>query len=220
MEQRIAADARQPREIRLYLIAPDTVEPELAEALDAALRVGDVAAVLFPAEFEGRGALISAAQKAEAAVLTSPESQEPGIDGVHVDGDETKFQTLRRAMPDAIVGIGGVSRRHDGMAAGEAGADYVAIGRLTDGAQPLDMGTRRELLEWWQAMMTVPCVARADTEAEALKLAEAGADFIAFAPSLWTTGAGAGTVERLRQRFEDIARAEVAAVVKAEAAAE
>ena len=194
----------EARPIRIYLIAPDGAADAPGHALKAAAEAGDIAALLIPAPIANAPALIAAAQKADIAVIAVDGVPVDGVDGVHVDGDFSRFAVLRRTMADAIVGIGGLARRDDGMTVAEAGADYVAFGRLASGDAPLPLDTREGLLSWWQAVMTVPCVARAETEDEALALAEAGADFVALAPDLWTGPDGADRVARLTVQFAEI----------------
>lgn len=194
----------EPREIRLYLIAPDAAAAETGARLTAAIEAGDVAALLFPAECDGADALAAAAQAEGIAVIANDGVTIANADGFHVDGDLTRFAVLRQTNDDAIIGFGGVSKRDDGMTAAEAGADYIVAGRLTSGEAPLPLEDRGGLLSWWQAVMTVPCVARAETEAEAIHLAEAGADFVALAPALWTAADATPLLNRLTERFAEI----------------
>jgi thiamine-phosphate pyrophosphorylase len=64
------------------------------------------------------------------------------------------------------------------MLAGEAGADYVAF----EG----DEAELKDLLNWWQALMTLPCVALGGVTLDnAAALARAGADFLALEHPLW-----------------------------------
>ena len=61
--------------------------------------------------------------------------------------------------PDAIIGAFCGDSRHDGMTAGELGADYVSFGPVG----PTGLGDGRlaalELFQWWSEMIEVPCVA-------------------------------------------------------------
>ena len=51
-----------------------------------------------------------------------------GADGAHLTGIEALEEALPSLKPDRIAGVGGLPTRHDSMAAGEAGADYVLFG--------------------------------------------------------------------------------------------
>jgi len=83
-----------------------------------------------------------------------------GLDGVHLtDGARTVRHARKELGRDAIVGAFCRSSRHDGMTAGEAGADYVAFGPL--GQTPLGDGAvvDFDLFEFWSAAIEVPVVA-------------------------------------------------------------
>lgn len=203
----MTATENQARDIRIYLIAPEIGDAALAERLAAATAVCDVAALLLPASYGDTTTLAAKAQRTGIATLTAGDTLD-GFDGAHIDGDLTQFAIRRRTHPDAIVGFGGVSRRDDGMTAGEAGADYVAVGRLIPNGPALPLDTRIDLLSWWQAVMTVPCVSRAENIFEAEALAEAGADFVALAPSLWTAPEATEGLESLSRRLAEIAASE------------
>ncbi len=80
-----------------------------------------------------------------------------GLDGVHLPDGARNVRKARKDLgADAIVGAFCGSTRHEGLSAGEAGADYVAFGPL--GNTPLGAGTRAEhdLFAWWSEMIEVP----------------------------------------------------------------
>ena len=109
-----------------------------------------------------------------------------GCDGVYLSSGETSVEAARRAVGmDAIVGVSCGASRHAGVQAGEAGADYVAFGGGPAAEAPGDAADP-DLLDWWQAVMTPPCVAMGGAgphNAEAL--ARAGADFVALGEAIW-----------------------------------
>ena len=87
-------------------------------------------------------------------------AQRLGLDGVHLSDGARSVRAARKDLgPDAIVGSYCGASRHDGITAGEAGADYVSFGPV--GATALGGGTRaeRELFEWWSEMIEIPIVA-------------------------------------------------------------
>lgn len=120
-----------------------------------------------------------------------------GLDGLHLTKLPRQLKELRAKLgPDRILGAACGLSRHEAMVAGEAEADYVSFaGEAADLA---------EIVEWWAALMTVPCVAEAVGDGpQAEALAAAGADFILPAPSLW---AAADPVATLRALAEALAR--------------
>ena len=73
------------------------------------------------------------------------------------------------------------------MQAGEDGADYVAFGAFFPTATK-DAATTAspDLLEWWQHLMEIPCVAIGGiTLDNAAPLITAGADFLAVSAGVW-----------------------------------
>ena len=109
-----------------------------------------------------------------------------GLDGVHLtDGARTVRHARKELGNDAIVGAFCRTSRHEGMNAGEAGADYVAFGPL--GQTPLGDGATVdfELFEFWSAAIEVPVVAEgALTEA---LIAQYGpvTDFFGVGEEIW-----------------------------------
>lgn len=179
---------------RLYLaLPPDLDETRLdrfAAALAEALEAADVACVLLRAPDHGPALPAAArlgpvAQAHEAAFLVEDDLEAAvaaGCDGVHLSDPERTRAARRRLGEGAIVGVGCGGSRHAALTAAEAGADYVAFGALGPAERPPDP----ELLSWWQALMTPPCVALgADGPQACAGLARAGADFVAVSRAVW-----------------------------------
>lgn len=109
-----------------------------------------------------------------------------GLDGVHLSDPGTGIRKLRDGLgPDAIIGAHCGNLRHDGMAAGEAGADYIAFGPvgetlLGDGAH-----AERELFEWWSELIEVPVVAEGFLTPELVENLAPVTDFFAIGPEIW-----------------------------------
>ena len=86
---------------------------------------------------------------------------------------------------DAIIGGFCGTSRHEGMNAGEAGADYVSFGPagetgLGDGeTAPLD------LFEWWSEMIEVPVVAEGGLDPALIATLSRMTDFLAIGPEIW-----------------------------------
>ncbi|MFG1377617.1 thiamine phosphate synthase [Xanthobacter autotrophicus] len=185
-----------------------TLSPELRpDAAAAAVRAGDVAAVVLRVPEGGAPdtghlrAVAEAIQRHDAAVLVDgPEHlvAAAGLDGAHVSDLRRLDAALRGLKPQAIVGAGGITTRHDAMEAGESGADYVFFGALEPQA-----GDAPEILDfvaWWAEVFEVPCVGLAASLDAAEALAQAGADFVALAEALVADG-GAATVTAAMDRL-------------------
>ncbi len=125
-------------------------------------------------------------------------AQRHGLDGVHLlDGARTIRYARKELGNDAIVGAFCGTSRHEGMNAGEAGADYVSLGPV--GALALGTGERveRETLEWWSDMIEVPVVAEGGlTEALMADLAPV-TDFFAVGEEIWREEDAVGALTRL-----------------------
>ncbi len=82
-----------------------------------------------------------------------------GLDGVHLMNSGRNLRQLRKDMgDDVILGAFCNTSRHEGISAGEAGADYVSFGPVA--ASTLGDGNQvdPELLSWWSEMIEVPVV--------------------------------------------------------------
>ncbi|TAL80411.1 MAG: thiamine phosphate synthase [Beijerinckiaceae bacterium] len=184
---------------RLYLITPKLAEAAAFDAaFEAALAAGDIACVLLRMQMQAGSdskklvaRFAALARKHDTALLI----EDPQLaarcdaDGVHVGEGGMGLEAAVAAMkPDRIVGVGGLSSRHDAMLAGESGADYVMFGDL-DAEE--DSAAIIERIAWWAEIFTLPCVAYAQTLADVAPLAAAGADFIALDDAVWEHPHGA-----------------------------
>lgn len=121
-----------------------------------------------------------------------------GLDGVHLSDGARSVRAARKTLgTDAIVGAFCSASRHDGMGAGEAGADYVAFGPV--GETGLGHGARaeRDLFAWWSEMIEVPVVAEgALTEALVRDLAPV-TDFFGIGEEIWSSDDPVAALARL-----------------------
>jgi len=121
-----------------------------------------------------------------------------GLDGVHLTGGARFVRKARRELgPDAIVGVFCATSRHEGMNAGEAGADYICFGPtgttlLGDGGQ-----ATRDLFQWWSEMIEVPVVAEGALDEEIISSLSPVTDFFAIGEEIWTAPDPAVRLERL-----------------------
>ena len=207
-----AAEPRRPVP-RLYLVAPAQFS-RAADVLEEALSGADIAAVLLRlpdgdarAKYDHVKAVAPSVQgRGTALVLDGcPElALEADADGAHVEGVAALATALAKLKPGRIVGCGALGTRHDAMAAGEAGADYVMFG------EPHAPGGRRsfaavsERVAWWAELFEVPCVGFAVSLDEVNPLAAAGADFVAVGDFVFTDrrGCGAAVAEAARRIAE------------------
>src|SRR6202022_3596211 len=115
-----------------------------------------------------------------------------GADGAHLTGIAAMEEALPSLKPDRIAGVGGLTTRHDSMAAGEAGADYVLFGEPDAKGQRPSIEAITERLQWWAELFEPPCVGFAASREEAGDFAAAGADFVLVGDFIWADPRGAG----------------------------
>ncbi|ANT59330.1 thiamine phosphate synthase [Salipiger sp. CCB-MM3] len=113
-------------------------------------------------------------------------AQRLGLDGVHLTDGSRSVRAARKELgADAIVGAFCGSSRHDGMNAGEAGADYVSFGPLSGTA--LGDGTLAdfEVFEWWSQMIELPVVAEGGLTPELVAKLAPVTDFFSIGEEIW-----------------------------------
>jgi thiamine-phosphate pyrophosphorylase len=110
-----------------------------------------------------------------------------GLDGVHLTGGARTVRAARKDLAkDAIVGAYSHASRHDGMTAGEIGADYVAFGPLSSSSLGDGKLAPFELFQWWSEMIEVPVVAEGGLTPELAGDLAGIADFISLGDELWS----------------------------------
>jgi len=123
-----------------------------------------------------------------------------GLDGVHLTDGARSIKKVRKTLgDDAIVGSYCRASRHDGMTAGEMGADYVSFGPV--GANALGDGEQTEvdLFEWWSLMIEVPVVAEGALNAELIRTLAPHTDFFGIGPEIWDEEIPAKALSDLRR---------------------
>ena len=109
-----------------------------------------------------------------------------GLDGVHlIDGARTVRFARKELGDDAIIGSYCGTSRHDGISAGEAGADYISFGPV--GASSLGDGSRagEDLFDWWSQMIELPVVAEGALDEITVAQLAPITDFFAFGEEIW-----------------------------------
>lgn len=200
--ERFEREKRPP--CQLYLISPPAFDVSFADALESALSVGGVAA--FQLRLKGLDddeiarlaePLQGICADHETAFIINDSmtlAKRLGADGVHLgqgDGDPREARALLGR--DAQIGVTCHNDRHLAMEAGEAGADYVAFGAFyPTQTKEVKYLADPAILSWWITLFGTPCVAIGGiTPANAQRLIDAGADFIAVSGSVWSDPDGA-----------------------------
>ena len=123
-----------------------------------------------------------------------------GLDGVHLTDGARSIKRVRKDLgDDAIVGSFCANSRHDGMTAGELGADYVSFGPV--GATPLGDGRQAELalFEWWSLMIEVPVVAEGALSIDMIEKLSPHTDFFGIGAEIWGADTPAKSLSELRR---------------------
>ena len=224
----MAAKPVPPRPMpRLYLATPEIDDPsQLAAGLPGLLAAADVAAVLLRLKQTDQRTLISrikalapVVQDGGAALLLDGHVElaaRAGADGAHLTGIAAMEDALPSLKPDRIAGVGGLTTRHDSMAAGEAGADYVLFGEPDARGQRPSVEAIAERLQWWAELFEPPCVGFAVSPEEAGEFAAAGADFVLVGDFIWADPRGPAAALREAERTIRQAHATSSGKAKAE----
>ena len=183
---------------QLYLISPLNVSGTFPVRLERALNAAPVAAFQFRAKGLDEHAAarlaaplqeICAAREVTFIINDSVSlAKRLGADGVHLGQSDGSIADARAELGrDAQIGVTCHASRHLGIDAGEAGADYVAFGAFFPSTTKVTEHTAElELLEWWQLVMEIPCVAIGGITPENCgPLVAAGADFLAVSAAVW-----------------------------------
>jgi thiamine-phosphate pyrophosphorylase len=195
----------------------------LIGSLPDLLAAADIAAVLLRLKPTDQRTMIARAkalapvvQNSDAALLLDGHVElvaRAGADGAHLTGIEAMQDALPSLKPDRIAGVGGLRTRHDSMAAGEAGADYVLFGEPDARGQRPSAEAIAERLQWWAELFEPPCVGFAASREEAREFAAAGADFVLVGDFIWTDPRGAAAA--LKDAEQAIRQAHAAAAESA-----
>lgn len=121
-----------------------------------------------------------------------------GLDGVHFTDGARHVRDARKDLgADAIVGAFCGASNHDGMIAGEQGADYVAFGPVSTGNLGDGTVAERDLFAWWSEMIEVPVVAERGLTEDLVRRLAPVTDFLSFGEEIWATDDRVATLRRL-----------------------
>ena len=111
-----------------------------------------------------------------------------GLDGVHLTDGGRNLRQLRKDMGnDIILGAFCNTSRHEGIGAGEAGADYVSFGPVATSTLGDGNQVDPELLSWWSEMIEVPVVVEGGLTQGIIRNLSNKVDFFAIGPEIWST---------------------------------
>jgi thiamine-phosphate pyrophosphorylase len=189
----MAADERP----QITLITPPTFEPEtFSDRLGRVLDGIGIACLRLSLATKDEDMLMRAADAAreaaharDVAVVIDNHlilAERLGLDGVHLTDGARNVRKARKDLgADAIVGAFCKPSKHEGMTAGEAGADYAAFGPV--GATSLGDGGRApfELFQWWSEVIEVPIIAEGAQTAELVQKFGPVTDFFAVGEEIW-----------------------------------
>ena len=204
------ADAEHPQ---LYLITPPTLElSSFPNTLATVLDSVDVACIRLSLATRDEDILSRAADTLrevahahDVALVIDTHlvlAQRLGLDGVHLTDGARNVRAARKALgEDAIVGAFCGQSRHDGMSAGEAGADYVSFGPVGTTALGTGAVAEFELFEWWSQMIELPVVAEGALDAALVAQLAPVTDFFGIGEEIWRHDDPAAELRRLVASF-------------------
>lgn len=111
-----------------------------------------------------------------------------GLDGIHFSDGSRQVRAARKDLgKDAIVGAFCGASTHDGMTAGEQGADYISFGPV--GETNLGDGTvaEHDLFAWWSEMIEVPVVAEGGLTEDLIQALSPVTDFFCLGDEIWAS---------------------------------
>tara|TARA_R110002110_G_scaffold25182_3_gene93463 strand:+ start:5879 stop:6499 length:621 start_codon:yes stop_codon:yes gene_type:complete len=186
-----------PEQPQIYLITPPEIElSSFPSTLAAALDAHPIACVRLALSTKDEDRLSRAADAlrevthARDVALVIHDHlllvERLGLDGVHLSDAARSVRYTRKELgEDAIIGSYCGTSRHDGMAAGEAGADYVSFGPVQ--ASTLGDGSfaEQDLFEWWSEVIEVPVVAEGALDVNMVRTLAPYTDFFGFGDEIW-----------------------------------
>ncbi|MBO9408399.1 thiamine phosphate synthase [Shimia sp. R10_1] len=198
---------------QIYLITPPEIElSQFPDQLAAVLDASDIACVrlALATRDEDRlsraaDALREVAHARDVAIVIDEHvllSERLGLDGVHLtDAARSVAKTRKELGKDAIVGAFCGASSHEGMTAGENGADYVSFGPV--GTTPLGDGTlaEKDLFEWWSQMIEVPVVAEGALDTDIIRTLAPYTDFFGIGEEIWRAENPAAKLKEFEAAF-------------------
>ena len=186
-----------PEQPQTYLITPPSFElSRFPDRLAAVLDRHDIACVRLAMATQDAAELSRAADACrevaharDVAIVVSDQLrmvETLGLDGVHLSDGARQVRAARKALgTDAIVGAFSRGSSHDGMTAGEGGADYVAFGPVSDTGLGDGTVAEQDLFAWWSQMIELPVVAEGGLSVQMIETLAPVTDFFGIGPEIW-----------------------------------
>ena len=184
---------------QIYLVTPPEIDlMRFPETLSAVLEAQEIACLRLSLATRDEDVLMRAADAIreiahayDVALVIDTHvvlADRLGLDGVHLTDGARSVRAARKELgQDAIVGAFCGTSRHDGMNAGEGGADYVSFGPVSGGALGDGSLAERDLFAWWSEMIEVPVVAEGGITAEVARDLAPVVDFVSVGEEIWRT---------------------------------
>ena len=86
---------------------------------------------------------------------------------------------------EAIVGAFCGNSKHNGITAGEAGADYISFGPLSNTTLKDGTIVNPDLFVWWSTMIEIPVISEGGLNKKVVNDLENATDFLAFGDEIW-----------------------------------
>ncbi|MFM2354897.1 MAG: hypothetical protein RLZZ528_633 [Pseudomonadota bacterium] len=188
------SDADRPQ---IYLVTPPAIDLEtfpdrLARVLDA-VEIACIRLALWERDEFALGraadALRTVAHERDVALVIQNHLllvERHGLDGLHLSDGARSLRDARKALgADAIVGAFCGASRHEGISAGESGADYVAFGPIGPSALGKGEVAAHDLFAWWSEMIEVPVVAEGALTEDLVRQFAPVTDFFGIGDEIW-----------------------------------
>ena len=198
-----------PRQPQLCLATPPVIDLEsFPDQLDAILNRVAIACVRIDLASHDNNRLIrtadilrETAHSHDVAIVVRDHIQmvaKCGLDGVHLSSANRSVRDARKALgSEAIVGCHCGNSRHSGISAGEAGADYVSFGPISE-TFPGDEGIAdRDLFQWWSEIIEIPVMAEGGLGMARVAELSPFVDFLSFGEEIWNDENPGVMLERL-----------------------
>lgn len=123
-----------------------------------------------------------------------------GLDGLHLADGAHQVRYARKELgADAIIGAFCGTTRHEGLSAGEGGADYVSFGPVGETALGTGERVGLDLFAWWSEIVEVPIVAEGALDEGLVRTLAPMTDFFAIGEEIWRTDDPVAALQALEQ---------------------
>jgi len=198
-----------PEQPQIYLITPPEFElSEFPTRLGQILDSHDVACVRMSMATSDESRLSRAGDllretchAREVAIVMESHvllAEKLGFDGVHLSDNNKGLRKLRENYgPDFILGAHCGTSRHDGLGAGEAGADYISFGPVGETLTGDGSRAEAELFKWWSEVVEVPVVAEGVLDEDLIRSLSPYTDFFGIGDEIWRQDDAADALRKL-----------------------